>query len=90
MTFSAVTHALGLIFWLDGYARDVTLRYTKNFGAKTSKLRPPQKKDEPDWWTEIMGFMQRPQRLVSLASPRGKTCSMETRTMTDRLETGRT
>lgn len=49
----------------DSFARDVTLRYTKNFGAKTSKLRPPPKKDEPDWWAEVMAFLQRPQKLVS-------------------------
>ncbi|WVQ96321.1 hypothetical protein IAU59_003425 [Kwoniella sp. CBS 9459] len=47
----------------DGYARDVTLRYTKNFGAKTVKLRVPAKKDEPDWWETVMGFLQRPYRL---------------------------
>lgn len=47
----------------DGYARDVTLRYTKNFGAKTAKLRVPVKKDE-DWWAGIMGFLTRPYKLV--------------------------
>ncbi|KAL7420524.1 hypothetical protein Q5752_004474 [Cryptotrichosporon argae] len=47
----------------DGYARDVTLRYTKNFGAKTSKLRPPARKDEIDWWTETTRFFARPYRL---------------------------
>ncbi|WVR06564.1 hypothetical protein IAU60_003595 [Kwoniella sp. DSM 27419] len=47
----------------DGYARDVTMRYARNFGAKTSKLRVPVRKDEPDWWETITGFMQRPYRL---------------------------
>ncbi|WVQ73331.1 hypothetical protein IAR50_002899 [Cryptococcus sp. DSM 104548] len=48
----------------DGYARDVTLRYTKNFYAKTSKLRPPARPDEPDWWGQtVMGFLRRPYRL---------------------------
>ncbi|WVQ84392.1 hypothetical protein IAT38_006544 [Cryptococcus sp. DSM 104549] len=48
----------------DGYARDVTLRYTKNFYAKTSKMRVPAKPNEPDWWNDqIMGFLQRPYRL---------------------------
>ncbi|KAL0255850.1 hypothetical protein I308_100659 [Cryptococcus tetragattii IND107] len=48
----------------DGYARDVTLRYTKNFYAKTSKLRVPTKPNEPQWWSDIvMGFLQRPQHL---------------------------
>lgn len=50
---------------IDGYARDVTLRYTKNFYAKTSKLRVPTKPNEPQWWSDIvMGFLQRPQHLV--------------------------
>ncbi len=51
----------------DGYARDVTLRYTKTFGAKTAKLRVPTKKDEPDWWSDIMDFLARPNRLVGFA-----------------------
>lgn len=49
----------------DGFARDVTLRYTKSFGAKTAKLRAPQRKDEPDWWEGVLGFLARPYRLVS-------------------------
>ncbi|OXG22454.1 xeroderma pigmentosum group C-complementing protein [Cryptococcus neoformans Tu259-1] len=48
----------------DGYARDVTLRYTKNFYAKTSKLRVPTKPNEPQWWSDIvMGFLRRPHHL---------------------------
>jgi xeroderma pigmentosum group C-complementing protein len=50
----------------DGYAREVTLRYTKSFGAKTSKLRVPVKKDEPDWLDGLLGHLTRPYRLVSL------------------------
>lgn len=50
----------------DGYAREVTLRYTKSFGAKTSKLRVPTKKDEPDWWEGLLGSLTRPYRLVRL------------------------
>ncbi|EKC98024.1 hypothetical protein A1Q2_07686 [Trichosporon asahii var. asahii CBS 8904] len=44
----------------DGYARDVTLRYAKNFGAKTAKLRPPSKSGEPDWWSGMVSMLQRP------------------------------
>ncbi|WVQ65333.1 uncharacterized protein L199_003509 [Kwoniella botswanensis] len=44
----------------DGFARDVTLRYTKNFGSKISKLRVPARKDEPDWWESVMEFLTRP------------------------------
>ncbi|WVW84955.1 hypothetical protein I302_106991 [Kwoniella bestiolae CBS 10118] len=47
----------------DGFARDVTLRYTKNFGAKISKLRVPARKDEQEWWESTMGFLTRPYRL---------------------------
>ncbi|BEI91040.1 uncharacterized protein CcaverHIS019_0311100 [Cutaneotrichosporon cavernicola] len=47
----------------DGYARDVTLRYARNFAAKTCKLRPPARAGEPDWWSEITEFLQRPLRL---------------------------
>ncbi|GMK53781.1 hypothetical protein CspeluHIS016_0103670 [Cutaneotrichosporon spelunceum] len=47
----------------DGYARDVTLRYTRNFAAKTRKLRPPVKVGEQDWWSGITEFLQRPLRL---------------------------
>lgn len=43
----------------------MTLRYTKNFGAKTAKLRVPTKKDEPDWWIDVMAILARPSRLVS-------------------------
>lgn len=48
----------------DGYARDVTLRYTRNFAAKTCKLRPPARAGESDWWSDIVAFIQRPLRLV--------------------------
>lgn len=47
----------------DGYARDVTLRYARNFGAKTSKLRPPARTGESDWWSNVVSFLQRPIRL---------------------------
>lgn len=48
----------------DGYARDVTLRYAKNFGARTTKLRPPVRAGETeDWWTGIARFLHRPQTL---------------------------
>ncbi|KLT44519.1 Rad4-domain-containing protein, partial [Cutaneotrichosporon oleaginosum] len=54
---------LAYILTTDGYARDVTLRYARNFAAKTCKLRPPVKSGEPDWWPEIVTFLQRPLRL---------------------------
>lgn len=46
----------------DGSAKDVTVRYAKNFGAKTIKLRVPVRKDE-DWWERMMTKVQRRYRL---------------------------
>ncbi|KAJ9100627.1 hypothetical protein QFC21_003671 [Naganishia friedmannii] len=47
----------------DGHARDVTVRYAKNFAAKTVKLRVPSRKDKEDWWERIIKMLQRPYRL---------------------------
>lgn len=49
----------------DGHARDVTVRYAKNFAAKTVKLRVPSRKDKEDWWERVLKMLQRPYRLVS-------------------------
>jgi len=49
----------------DGYAREVTVRYARNFAAKTMKLRVPVKKDQEDWWGRVMRMLERPYRLVS-------------------------
>lgn len=48
----------------DGHARDVTVRYAKNFAAKTVKLRVPARKDKEDWWERVLKMLQRPYRLV--------------------------
>jgi xeroderma pigmentosum group C-complementing protein len=48
----------------DGHARDVTVRYAKNFASKTVKLRVPARKDKEDWWERVMNMLQRPYRLV--------------------------
>lgn len=47
----------------DGYARDVTVRYARNFASKTLKLRPPVKKDREDWWARVVKMLERPYRL---------------------------
>jgi xeroderma pigmentosum group C-complementing protein len=57
-----MTHHLRLT---DGYAREVTVRYARNFAAKTMKLRVPVKKDQEDWWSRVMRMLERPYRLVS-------------------------
>ncbi|KAG9004889.1 hypothetical protein FRB94_001982 [Tulasnella sp. JGI-2019a] len=48
----------------DGYARDVTPRYAKEFGAKTAKIRPSSgTRGKKDWWDGIIGILARPYRL---------------------------
>lgn len=67
-------------FGTDGHARDVTVRYAKNFAAKTVKLRVPSRKDKEDWWERVLKMLQRPYRLVSceqlgLCAPALMTCA---------------
>lgn len=48
----------------DGYARDVTARYTKTLNSRVSRLRPPTRaKGEEDWWTRVVRAIHRPQKL---------------------------
>ncbi len=48
----------------DGYARDVTARYTKTLNSRVSRLRPPTRaKGEEDWWTKVVRSIHRPQKL---------------------------
>ncbi|KAG8855729.1 hypothetical protein FRB96_006773 [Tulasnella sp. 330] len=48
----------------DGYARDVTPRYAKEFGAKTAKIRPSSgNRGKKDWWDGIIAMLARPYRL---------------------------
>ncbi|KIO32977.1 hypothetical protein M407DRAFT_18133 [Tulasnella calospora MUT 4182] len=46
----------------DGYARDVTLRYANEFGAKTAKLRIGGT-GKGSWWDGILPMITRPYRL---------------------------
>jgi xeroderma pigmentosum group C-complementing protein len=50
----------------DGFARDVTLRYARSFGAKTAKTRASSRRGQSDWWARVMAILTRPYRLVSL------------------------
>ncbi|ORX95525.1 Rad4-domain-containing protein [Basidiobolus meristosporus CBS 931.73] len=43
----------------DGCIKDVTRRYTRQWGAKTKKLRVPVAKDGYDWWGETLSFYAR-------------------------------
>ncbi|CCA70644.1 related to xeroderma pigmentosum group C complementing factor (homolog to excision repair protein RAD4) [Serendipita indica DSM 11827] len=47
----------------DGYARDVTLRYAKEFAAKTAKARALTKRGQSEWWQRIISMLTRPYRL---------------------------
>ncbi|SPO24048.1 related to RAD4 - Excision repair protein [Ustilago trichophora] len=48
----------------DGYARDVTARYTKTLNSRVSRLRPPTRvKGEEDWWSKVARAIHRPQKL---------------------------
>ena len=49
----------------DGYARDVTPRYAKEYGAKTAKVQMGGK-GRKQWWEFVMSTVTRPYRLVSL------------------------
>lgn len=48
----------------DGYARDVTPRYAIEYAAKTTKLQLTGK-GRQEWWSQVMGVVTRPFRLVS-------------------------
>ena len=57
----------------DGYARDVTRRYARTFGAKVAKLQGGSSsasmggsKGRLAWWEGLMSLVTRPYRLVSL------------------------
>ena len=49
----------------DGYARDVTPRYAREFGAKVAKMQHGGK-GRQQWWELVMALIHRPYRLVSL------------------------
>ncbi|CAL1713034.1 unnamed protein product [Somion occarium] len=46
----------------DGYARDVTPRYAREFGAKVAKIQQGGK-GRKQWWERIMSTIHRPYRL---------------------------
>lgn len=50
----------------DGYARDVTARYTKTLHSRVSRMRPPPIKvggQSMDWWANVVKAFHRPQQL---------------------------
>jgi xeroderma pigmentosum group C-complementing protein len=48
----------------DGYARDVTPRYAREYGARTTKAQLGGK-GKKEWWEKVMAQVTRPFRLVS-------------------------
>lgn len=55
-----------LAFEEDGYARDVTRRYAKEFSAKTAKIQGGSRTGtkRQAWWEQVVGTLTRPYRLV--------------------------
>lgn len=56
-----------LAFEEDGYARDVTPRYAREYGAKVSKVQQGGK-GRREWWERICRMVQRPYRLVRVTT----------------------
>ena len=44
----------------DGAAKDVTLRYTSQFNAKTRKSRVESTQGGEDWWSRVMSHFEKP------------------------------
>ncbi|KAI0763653.1 hypothetical protein BD413DRAFT_495167 [Trametes elegans] len=51
-----------LAFEEDGYARDVTPRYAREYGAKVAKVQQGGK-GRREWWERILAIVRRPYRL---------------------------
>ena len=54
----------------DGYARDVTPRYAKDYGARVTKMQEvggsrAGGRQRRQWWERVIGIVRRPYRLVS-------------------------
>ena len=47
----------------DGYARDVTPRYTRTLNSRIAKMRPPYSKTHGDWWESVVKTISRPFKL---------------------------
>jgi xeroderma pigmentosum group C-complementing protein len=60
-----------LAFEEDGYARDVTPRYAREYGAKVAKMQGAGRagnngKGRQAWWETVLGLIKRPYRLASI------------------------
>jgi xeroderma pigmentosum group C-complementing protein len=52
-----------IAFEEDSYARDLTVRYAREYGAKVSKTQAGGR-GQWQWWEGVMGLLTRPYRLV--------------------------
>lgn len=55
-----------MAFEEDSFARDVTARYAKDYGAKVAKMQRSRGvgNSRKEWWDKIVTMVQRPYRLV--------------------------
>lgn len=49
----------------DGFGRDVTPRYAREYGAKVAKMQQGGK-GKKEWWERVMKMVTRPYRLVRI------------------------
>ena len=54
-----------IAFEEDGFARDLTVRYAREYGAKVAKSQAGGR-GQQQWWEGVLGFVTRPYRLVRL------------------------
>lgn len=54
-----------IAFEEDGYARDLTVRYAREYGAKIAKSQAGGR-GQQQWWEGVLSFVTRPYRLVRL------------------------
>ena len=58
-----------MAFEEDGYARDVTRRYAREYGSKVAKVQGGSAsggKARHAWWSRVVDIVKRPYRLVSI------------------------
>jgi xeroderma pigmentosum group C-complementing protein len=55
-----------MAFEEDSFARDVTARYAKDYGAKVAKMQRSGGvgNSRKEWWDRVVAMVQRPYRLV--------------------------
>lgn len=67
-----------LAFEEDGYAKDVTRRYAREYGAKVSKMQIQAgsgARKRLEWWERITNLVRRPYQLVRARDRCDSKCS---------------